>query len=59
MSVMKTEQLKQTIKFAESELQFAPNDPVITITMKRDDFQEILSIADKEINKYDKSNVLV
>lgn len=56
---MKTEQLKQTIKFAESELQFAPNDPVITITMKRDDFQEILSIADKEINKYDKSNVLV
>lgn len=41
----KTAKIQQAIKFAQSEIDFAPNEKFVTLVFIRDNLQEILNLA--------------
>lgn len=52
MDAVKANTLAYTIKYAKSEMQYEPESPLITITLKRNDFKEIIDIAEKKVNEH-------
>lgn len=59
MDAIKANSLAYAIKYIKSELQYAPESPVVTITLRRDDFKEIVEIAEKEVEQSGASTIAI
>lgn len=46
---MKAKTMMSTLKVAKSEIEHDPNEKLITITLLREDFSEMVKLAEKEL----------